>query len=163
MVMFNSRPAAYPLLRASHAMAFFNLTHLGSQDPFRTATGHVVHDTRVPPRAWAGEDEESEEREEERGSKSEPTVERVEKESTSEPQIVSRVKVQFPEKGEGGQTTPPQAPLSHTTSMYSSEGGEHSWHSGSHVKYTDLLRKHQRNPQGVSVCVSVSVSVTVCV
>lgn len=24
-----------------------------------------------------------------------------------------------------------------------------SWHHGSYTKYTDLLRKHQRNPKGV--------------
>ena len=29
----------------------------------------------------------------------------------------------------------------------SSTGG--SWHHGSYTKYTDLLRKHQRNPKGV--------------
>lgn len=25
-----------------------------------------------------------------------------------------------------------------------------SWHKGSHVKYTDMLRKHQRNPEGAA-------------
>ena len=26
-----------------------------------------------------------------------------------------------------------------------------SWHHGSYTKYTDLLRKHQRNPKGVGL------------
>ena len=27
-----------------------------------------------------------------------------------------------------------------------------SWHHGSYTKYTDVLRKHQRNPKGACVC-----------
>ena len=41
-----------------------------------------------------------------------------------------------------------------------------SWHHGSYTKYTDVLRKHQRNPKGVCVCVGGGgecVGVSVCV
>ena len=42
---------------------------------------------------------------------------------------------------------------SHVQTMYlPSETGEtgRDWHRGSHVRYTELLRKHQRQPQGTA-------------
>ena len=45
-----------------------------------------------------------------------------------------------------------RAAATHVETMYcSSETGEtgRGWHSGSHCRYTELLRKHQRHPQGM--------------
>ncbi|CAI8057967.1 hypothetical protein GBAR_LOCUS31548 [Geodia barretti] len=102
-------------------MSFFNLTHTGVQDPFKTAS-YTNKD----------ENDAGTERGDARSYQSE----------TNEPGETSVVQ-------QDESTTGP----SHVQTMYlPSETGEtgRDWHRGSHVRYTELLRKHQRQPQGTA-------------
>jgi len=95
------------------SMAFFNLTHTGPQDPFKTASSVVSEE--VP-------SERKTEKHETHGEVGEGQKER---------------------EGSDLKQNSPSAIPSPTAAAPT------SWHRGSHTKYTELLRKHQRTPKGV--------------
>ena len=97
------------------SMAFFNLAHLGPQDPFKA------------------------------------------KIKTSECQLPGVQTSTAPKLDENSKLDdkPSSANKSVNTAPSASDAGSikrtpQNWHNGSHVKYTDNLRKHQRNPNGAS-------------
>ena len=111
-------------------MAFFNLTHMGPQDPFRNASGNLQlnleSDSAKKPEPPSGEGEES----------------RKQKELEGDEKPRQHVST---ERTDSGTEVDSQA---HTSRMYSTTA-QGSWHRGSHTKYTELLRKHQRNQKGL--------------
>lgn len=95
------------------SMAFFNLTHTGPQDPFKTASSVVAEEV--------------------------PSERKIEKHET------------HGEVGEGQKEREDSDFKQNSPSAFPSPtaAAPTSWHRGSHTKYTELLRKHQRNPKGV--------------
>jgi len=93
-------------------MAFFNLTHTGPQDPFKTASSVVAEEV--------------------------PSERKTEKHET------------HGEVGEGQKEREDSDLKQNSPSAFPSPtaAAPTSWHRGSHTKYTELLRKHQRNPKG---------------
>ena len=89
-------------------MAFFNLTHLGPQDPFKTASKKYAE-----------------------GENQAPVANRDTVSSAADPGHAS-------------------CTHSYYNTMYS-PGVDPSWHKGSHLKYTEMLKKHQKSPEGRSV------------
>ena len=140
-------------------MAFFNLTHLGNQDPFRTASGRVTSSSRPPAQLWTeGWDENGKNGEEgdqgggEGGEKmgrkhsAAVSADTVEKSSGRKPSPAQLA------PSSGMQTAPKMCqdgPTSHTTQLYGlPRSASQPWHHGSHVRYSEMLRKHKRNPKG---------------
>ena len=118
-------------------MAFFNLTHLGTQDPFRTASGNVD----LPPKRFTGSQEDTGEKEPPQlQNRTQPVPEKSS--ADDKDNVDSNIADEVVTEQEKTVATPP-----HTGQMYSSAATA-SWHKGSHTKYTELLRKHQRNPKG---------------
>lgn len=122
-------------------MAFFNLTHLGPQDPFRTATGN--HDPLL-----AAKDSETASESQDRAREHSTTT--CQGQDSTEDQLHrTRHEAGADQSGDIKTEVDSSGPAStHTARMYS-PSAETPWHRGSHTKYTELLRKHQRNPKGI--------------
>ncbi len=121
-------------------MAFFNLTHLGPQDPFRNASGN--HDCLEAMEKKTVGKTPSE------GEVTQDTPNLREEECNNPQQSVPRNQQRGGQEGEGKSDLAGEAsPATHTARMYS-PSADVPWHRGSHTKYTELLRKHQRNPKG---------------
>ena len=89
-------------------MAFFNLTHLGPQDPFKTA-------------------------------------------SQIKTENENSVSVADGASADSANTCTSSQLPSHYNTMYAPDPN-HSWHKGSHLKYTEMLKKHQKSPEGTCNC-----------
>ena len=96
-------------------MAFFNLTHTGPQDPFKTAS-----------------------------SVENPGERKVEK-----PQVTVSGRDEGKYAAEGQKESEGDDDSKQSAFPSPTATAPTSWHRGSHTKYTELLRKHQRNPKGV--------------
>ena len=88
-------------------MAFFNLTQLGPQDPFKTAL-------------------------------------KKDGESKTSAPVAGTASAVSPVASNGA---------SYYTTMYS-PNVDHSWHEGSHLKYTEMLKKHQKSPEGMCTTIT---------
>ena len=120
-------------------MAFFNLTHLGAQDPFRRA-GTASGDVQFPPQHSTESQQDTDE--------SEPPQQQCSTQQTPEESSTVDNRDTAGQAGaEQSSCEQAEATSLHTGQMYSSAAAT-SWHKGSHTKYTELLRKHQRNPKG---------------
>lgn len=133
-------------------MAFFNLTYLGNQDPFRTASGRVTGSSRPPAQPWSeGKSRNGEEGDQERGERGGKLGggDAVEK---SFGRRSSPVQLALSSGGEAVATaseTSRDGPTSHTAQLYGvPRSASQPWHHCSHVRYTELLHKHKRNPKG---------------
>lgn len=142
-------------------MAFFNLTYLGNQDPFRTASGHLVSQSRPPAQPWTeernGRDNNGEEDERVGGG------ENAEGKDSGAALSKDTVEGSFGRKSspiqlglnDGREAVPtaskmsPDGPTFHSTRLYGfPKSASQPWHHGSHVRYTEMLHKHKRNPKG---------------
>ena len=105
-------------------MAFFNLAHLGPQDSIKAKLRE--NNSSQPPREGSAD--------------TRPT------ESPKEDCVTSRDK--SPSScTSGNRPVEPSGPTPDAATQGFTK--KTPWHKGSHVKYTDLLRKHQRNPEGL--------------
>ena len=112
-------------------MAFFNLTHMGVQDPFKTASTSGPEQSSCQPQ---------------------PAPLRSPEATDSSSDEEKRSPVASPNTVGGHAQSPLSTPQKDQTTidLPSASNGAEQWHSGSHTKYTELLRKHQRNPSGPS-------------
>lgn len=111
-------------------MAFFNLAHLGPQDSIQAklkATNPVEPNER--------------------------------KEDTNTTDVLHRKQQvhvassdELPSTSQtvSAHCTVESSPPTNDVSATQSSAKKAPWHKGSHVKYTDMLRKHQRNPEGAA-------------
>ena len=94
-------------------MAFFNLTHLGPQDPFKTAS---------------------------------------KKYTEGEKEVVVTDRDTTAVSADSGHASTCSCTHSYYNTMYS-PSVDPSWHRGSHLKYTEMLKKHQKSPEGM-ICIN---------